>query len=158
MQSKTLALFALSASAAIASPFNKRAELQHHRFHQARSGFLPTGTGQAFPAGNDTNGVFAPTGSGALTMTLSSVPADFGNVATDAASSSCTDSDIATVTSTNLVTVTARDANRGYNRAYDPGNSRGGGNRGQNNGWGQSSAATTTQGYSVPKLCCFHYP
>ncbi|KAK5097293.1 hypothetical protein LTR70_003699 [Exophiala xenobiotica] len=144
MQSKTLALFALSASAAIASPFNKRAELQHHRFHGTGSGaFRPTGTGKDFPAGNDTEGAFAPTGSGVLTMTVSPLPV---NAATDAAASSCVGTDIATVTSTNLVTVTARGADVANNKASQAGNgrTRGGGN------WGQSSAAPATQSDPMP--------
>ncbi|KAK5949850.1 hypothetical protein OHC33_009035 [Knufia fluminis] len=153
MQSKTLALFALSASAALATPFHKRADFQHHSRHQGtgygtgNAGVRPTGTGRPFPAGNDTEGVYAPTGD----YSILPVSNTFGNVATD---SSCESTSTATETSTNFVTVTASAADIAETKVIE-GNSVSAGafygqSRTRGGNWGESSAPAATGSYSMP--------
>ncbi len=151
MQSKTLALFALSASAALASPFHKRAELHHRRFRGTGSaGVRPTGTGSPFPAGNDTDGFFPPTGSASI-LPISNT---FGNVVTGDAVSSCVSTSIVTETSTNLVTVTASAADLANTKVVEAGSVSPaafyGQSRTRSGGFGESSVPAATDSYSVP--------
>ncbi|KAK5103100.1 hypothetical protein LTS08_003903 [Lithohypha guttulata] len=164
MQTKTLAIFALSASAVIASPFHKRMpEYQHRKFHGTGSrtrSVRPTGTGSPFPVGNDTDGFFGPTGTGVFTLPMesgSSVPTTFGNVVSDIDASStlsCSTVSVVTSTSTNLITVTATpDAETKAVSltvsSVSAGQFYGGqGSRSNNGGnWGQSTSAA---GVSAP--------
>ena len=149
---------------AIASPFHRRAELHHHRFHgTGSSGIQPTGTGRPFPAGNDTEGLFAPTGSASilpvssLTVTVSPLPAEsgsgpntFGNVATDVDSSSCASTSVATETSTNFVTVTASSADLANTKVVEASSVEAGAFYGQSRTRSGNSAPATTASYSAP--------
>lgn len=139
MQTKALALFALSATAAFASPLHKRQ--QHGRHHHSHHG---TGAGSAaptdgvnapFPAGNGTFGqVGTGTGLPVLTETVRPVPATETEVATAfetqtvtsfnkvassvvapeaAEETECVSTSTATAYSTKMVTVTAREAQAG---------------------------------------------
>lgn len=98
-----------------------------------------------FPAGNDTAGPFAPTGTGAFTDTA--LPT-FGNQASTT-TSSCTTSSLVTETSTNFITVTATpEANTkavSVSQSVSAGAFYGGGNGRSNtwsgNSWGSSTSA-----------------
>lgn len=157
MHSKSIAILALSVTAAVASPFhNKRYEHEHHH-HRPR----PTGTGIAFPAGNDTNGLFGATGTGTgmpfsrfLTQTVSPLPvssaANVQSVDASSSSSSCTTVSLVTETSVQLITVTGSSAVSAETEvafssvsagAFYAGHSW---SWGGNNGWGSSSNAPVT--------------
>lgn len=168
MHSKSIALIALSATAATASPFHKRHEFHHHRFHGTGQ---PTGTGAAFPAGNDTNGLFGPTGTGrsglpfsqVVTQTVSPLPV-FSDDAVEAStsSSSCTATSVVTETSINLITVTGSAVDTAETEvaltsvsSVSAGAFYGGGGHswswGGNNGWSSSTAASAPA-VSIPAV------
>lgn len=175
MHSETLFLFALSASAVVASPLHKRASFahHHHRIHGTGTGGLsPTGTGALFPSsGNDTNGIFAPTGDDSnqaatlvVTQTVSPLAADsgvntFGNVASGAASSSCVTTSIATETSTNIVTVTASVGDIANGKAIDASSVSAGafyGGQGSRS-WGGGGWGSHTDAPSVPSSAAMSF-
>ena len=154
MHSKSLILFALSASAVIATPFhNKRGPHRgHFDLHKGTGRLRATGTG-----GSNANGTAPITST--ITVTVTDFTADatsvvnFGNVVEQ---STCTETSVVTETSTNLVTVTATPSVAAkVDAGVNPGAFYGQSSKSRN-GFGQSSAAfsqqsgAASQSYNAP--------